>query len=540
MSFKEKRIFVFRNYTVESLFSGYKSVEYSSYEGIEGHSKDYDIYLWFYLCPIKNDPTILVNELTNTYNKLVLTVDNLKESKKSLIIFTMDNWAIFNYQNANSKVIDSINEYNLALRKLADEYSFVKVLDLTDFSNNYSHQELIDWKFYYISQMVINPKLAKPFQKWFEKKTNAIFSVRKKCLVLDLDNTLWGGVLGEDGLDGIKIGGTYPGSVFKDFQEMIATAAKNGVLLAACSKNNENDVLEAWTEHPEMVLRKKDFVAHRINWDDKATNINSIAKELNIGVDSIVFIDDNPAERGLVKNIIPEVSVPEFPAQPYLLRSFFKAVYSTYFQTYNLTDEDKNKTQQYHQESSRKLAATKFNSIDEYISSLNITMSVQEANKFNISRIAQMTQKTNQFNITTKRYTEDDIWRFVKGEHMVNCISVSDNFGDNGITIASIFILDQEQKCAQVDSYLLSCRILGRKIETSVFKFLLNMLYKKGIRKIKAQYIPTAKNVVCKEFYNQLGFEFLNEQEGLSYYSFELTAPFNEDNCYKIELKNEN
>lgn len=537
MNYQNKKIFIYRNYTVESLFSKYSAVEYGDYDGFEGYSGGYDLYLWFYMFPIKNNPELSANEINNIYNKLELVLDGMRESNTTFILFTIEDWSPFSFQNSNFIVSDAINNYNEKLRVLEASNDSIKVIDIRGFSKESQIKEMIDWKYFYISQMVINPKLVKPFQNWFVKKLDSIYSIRKKCLVLDLDNTLWGGILGEDGPDGIKIGDTFPGSAYRDFQELISVASKNGVLLAVCSKNNEADVLEVWTKHPDMVLREQDFVCHRINWNDKASNIVEISKELNIGIDSFVFIDDNPIERELVKSLLPEVSVPQFPNQAYLLPDFFKKVYSDYFQIYSLTGEDKNKTTQYHQEKNRKKASSKFSSIEGYIRSLNIQLKIHSANKYNIPRIAQMTQKTNQFNLTTKRYTEDDIRQFVNGGHYVNCISVNDDFGENGITISSIFVLNKQEKTAHVDSFLLSCRILGRKVELCSFKFLLNSLFDKGIRRVEGQYIKTGKNSVCSEFYEDLKFELISEKNGIKNYALDLIKPIILSEDYKIEFE---
>lgn len=182
----------------------------------------------------------------------------------------------------------------------------------------------------------------------------------KKCLVLDLDNTLWGGVLGEDGVEGIQLGNIYPGLAFYDFQKGLLELYKSGVILAVCSKNNESDVLECWTKHPSILINKKHLSSYRINWVDKPTNIRAIADELNIGLDSIVFIDDNPVERERVKFELPMVSVPDFPEQPYLLPDFLKSVHFQYFQIYQLTDEDQKKTEQYKTNVKRKVFSQKF------------------------------------------------------------------------------------------------------------------------------------------------------------------------------------
>ncbi|MEI3465692.1 MAG: HAD-IIIC family phosphatase [Bacteroides fragilis] len=216
----------------------------------------------------------------------------------------------------------AVAEYNNALYVAEAGHKNVKVIDITEFTRKFNTSELFDWKFYFISQMGMNPKLSKDFKAWWDKKQNSISLKRKKCLVLDLDNTLWGGVLGEEGIDGIKIGGDYPGKAFLYWQEALLDLSKSGVILTVCSKNNEQDVLDAWDKNPFNVLKKEHFVAYRINWTDKATNIKELASELNIGLDSFVFVDDNPTERELIKQMLPMVEVPEFPTQPYGLMSF--------------------------------------------------------------------------------------------------------------------------------------------------------------------------------------------------------------------------
>ncbi len=216
----------------------------------------------------------------------------------------------------------AVAEYNNALYVAEAGHKNVKVIDITEFTRKFNTSELFDWKFYFISQMGMNPKLSKDFKAWWDKKQNSISLKRKKCLVLDLDNTLWGGVLGEEGIDGIKIGGDYPGKAFLYWQEALLALSKSGVILTVCSKNNEQDVLDAWDKNPFNVLKKEHFVAYRINWTDKATNIKELASELNIGLDSFVFVDDNPTERELIKQMLPMVQVPEFPTQPYGLMFF--------------------------------------------------------------------------------------------------------------------------------------------------------------------------------------------------------------------------
>ena len=347
---------------------------------------------------------------------------------------------------------------------------------------------------------------------------NSVSLKRKKCLVLDLDNTLWGGVLGEEGIEGIKIGGDYPGKAFLYWQEALLELSKSGVILTVCSKNNEQDVLDAWEKNPFMVLKKEHFAAYRINWTDKATNIKELAQELNIGLDSFVFVDDNPTERELIKQMLPMVEVPEFPAQPYELMPFFKQLVEDYFKVYSVTDEDKKKTEQYKQNAARAQAQSSFADFDSFLESLDIQITIEGANEFNIQRIAQMTQKTNQFNLTTHRYTDADVRGFVESGWKVWCISVADKFGDNGITGAIMVKPDGE-----IDTFLLSCRILGKGIEIAFVKSIITLLASEGFKHLTASYLPTAKNAQVKEFWDKAGFSCTKENEdGSKYYSIDI------------------
>jgi FkbH-like protein len=399
--------------------------------------------------------------------------------------------------------------FNSYLYEKTNENLNLKVLDFSLFLDSFSAHEKIDWKFYYMSMMSINPKLSKAFKNWFSLQLDSIALKRKKCLVLDLDNTLWGGILGEDGIEGIKIGGSYPGNAFTYFQTGIKELSKKGILLTICSKNNETDVLQIWDNLPGMVLSDKDFVASRINWNNKAENIKELAEELNLGLDSFVYIDDNPTERDLVRGILPMVEVPDFPDQPYELARFYKQLVERYFTVYKLTKEDIFKTQQYKENAFRSELQKKYTNFDDYISNLGIEISISSAKDFNISRIVQMCQKTNQFNLTTKRYIEDEIRSLIAQESWVNCISVKDKFGDNGISGLIIVTFDMDHLDAEIDTLLLSCRILGKKIEHQFMSFILNKLFQNDIRKVSATFIPTQKNMQVASFYEDCGFSLI-------------------------------
>lgn len=522
--------FVFRNNTVERFFG--KDYSFSGYHDISVIPQDADSYIWWYQMPIKYDRKALALEIRSYAQEVSLVVNSI-ESNKPIIALTMVESHLPSLIEEDRDVFEAIVEYNNALFALSRKFQNVKVFDFSDFCGRYSNAELIDWKFYFLSQMTLNPKHHKEFKCWFEHKIESVKLIRKKCLILDLDNTLWGGVLGEDGVDGIKIGGDYPGKAFLYWQEAILQLAKSGIILAICSKNNQQDVFDAWEKNPYLVLKKEHFAAHRINWTDKATNIKELAQELNIGLDSMVFVDDNPTERELIRQTLPMVSVPDFPEQPYELPDFYDILVDQYFQIYTLTEEEKKKTEQYKANAERREAQAAFTDFNKYLESLQMSISVESANAFNIPRIAQMTQKTNQFNLTTRRYTEADIKIRLGSGWRILCISVADKFGDNGIT-GVIMLNDTE-----IDSLLLSCRILGKGIEFAFVKTVLRILRESGYKSVFAHYLPTAKNAQVIDFYEKCGFSCLrSNQDGSKYYSIDLeTSDLCVNHYYNIIIK---
>ena len=512
------KYYIYRNMTIENFFSNIEAT-FSGYEDISTINVDVDRYVWFYLPPLICDIQKMADKIYSYTNMLKMTVFQLPKNK-TLICFTMH--LVFDINNiiSDTRISDAVTQYNKALYHIASQNEQVKVIDFAKFLLRYSDCDQIDWKYYFISQMALNPRLAKPFKSWFEHQLDAIDLKRKKCLVLDLDNTLWGGILGEDGPNGIALGGDYPGKAFLYFQHCLEELNKQGIILSVCSKNNIDDVMQLWDEHPDNILNQKHFASCKINWMNKASNIQQIAEDLNISTDSMVFIDDNPAERALIQKMLPEVIVPDFPEQPYLLPPFIKDVAERYFSVYRLTKEDLNKTEQYKANLQRREAKKMFSNMDEYLKSLDIILSVREVNEKTLARIAQMTQKTNQFNLTTRRYTEMDIRDFINNNSKIYTLSVCDKFGDNGITGCSIITFDHNR--ANIDTFLLSCRILGKNIEMEFIHYILNELKKHGLDSVDASYIATAKNSQTSEFYDHAGLSLVREERGIKYYSLNL------------------
>ncbi|MBQ6167357.1 MAG: HAD-IIIC family phosphatase [Muribaculaceae bacterium] len=526
--------FVFRNQTVEP-FLGDDGMTYSGYGDISQIPQDVDRYIWFYQVPVSADASLLAQEINSYIGQLDLVMA-AADASKPFIIFSLANLFPVRLTGSGHEVEDAIVDFNRHATQLASQYAHVKWVDFGEFVSSYDSETLVDWKYYLMSQTLLNPKLKHDFGLWWRRVEEELALVRKKCLILDLDNTLWGGVLGEDGVDGIKLGGDYPGKSFTLWQEALLQLSRSGVILAVCSKNNEADVLEAWENNPFMVLKREHFSAMRINWNDKATNIAELADELNIGLDSMVFLDDNPSECEWVKMQLPQVEVPVFPDKPYRLMPFFKELVERYFRIYNVTTEDLSKTEQYRANALRRAEQSRFADLDEYLYSLDIQIDVLPADEHNLPRIAQMTQKTNQFNLTTHRYTQAEVQQRLDAGWLVYCMRVSDRFGDSGIT-GTVFLEPVGETGVNIDTLLLSCRILGKGIEDAFVKTVLNLLRLDGYRELTADYLPTAKNGQTADFYDRLGMTCVDTQEdGAKHYSMPINGIFEIKNCYNIRV----
>jgi len=327
----------------------------------------------------------------------------------------------------------------------------------------------------------------------------------KKCLVLDCDNTLWGGIVGEDGLKGIQLGKDHPGSVFSEFQKEIVSLFHRGVIIALCSKNNEADVWEVFDRHPDMLLKREHIAAWRINWEDKPANLRALAAELNIGLDSMVYVDDSEFEAGLVRRELPEVHTLCLSGEQ-RLRSRAVLASCGLFDAPRLTEEDRHRGRMYQADAGRRRARSQSTDLESYCRTLAMRLEIGRGDEFTIPRIAQQTQKTNQFNLTTRRYSEADIARFVASpEHDVLWVRVSDTFGDLGIVGVCILRYDGEQ--ADIDTFLLSCRALGRGVEARFLAEALQVARSRGARTVTGRYLKTGKNAQTEGFYAGHGFQ---------------------------------
>ena len=329
---------------------------------------------------------------------------------------------------------------------------------------------------------------------------------KAKVLVLDADNTLWGGVIGEDGIDGIKLGPEYPGNAFVDFQRRILDMQQRGLILAMCSKNNAADVDQVLKEHPHQVLREDHFAARRVNWLPKAENLVSLAQELNLGLDTFIFVDDSDHECAAVQHALPQVEVVQVPSRPTDVTSCLDHV--ARLEVLSLTSEDLAKTQMYAQERHRRelMEEVGADSSSDYLSRLGMKMTVRINGAGHLPRLAQLTQKTNQFNLTTRRYDEARVAAFLQDdEWWVADFSLADSFGDSGI-VGLALLQRCTPKSIRIDTFLMSCRVIGREAEGAFLHTLLRYLVERDVELVTAEYIPTAKNVLVRDFLPEQGF----------------------------------
>jgi FkbH-like protein len=333
----------------------------------------------------------------------------------------------------------------------------------------------------------------------------------KKVLVLDLDNTLWGGVVADDGLEGIELGDTSPrGEAFKAFQKYIVSLKQRGVLLAVCSKNDFNKAAEPFEKHPEMILRMTDLVSFKANWEPKSENIRQMASELNLGLDSFVFVDDNPAEIDIVRQFAPEVTT--------LLLGPDPSEYVTQlqdcrlFEPSGITAEDQERTSQYRAEAERKSLEAAVTDMDSYLSSLAMEATFSEFTMVDAPRLSQLINKSNQFNLTTRRRSEAEVLAVMNDPGFAGySMRLKDRFGDHGLI--SIVIGQKVDGAMKIDTWLMSCRVLKRQVEEEVLNELARLAGLRGCRRLEGIYLPTAKNEMVRDFYGRMGFILTSESE---------------------------
>jgi FkbH-like protein len=418
-------------------------------------------------------------------------------------------FGVFDAQSADGHT-QLVYVFNRALAESVAGIRGVFVWDFDGLARAKGLENLFDPKQWYVSRnpfkLAAYPLVGADIHRYLRSALGRV----AKCVVVDLDNTVWGGIAGEDGLDGVKLGHTYPGNCYCDFQRELLKLYDRGILLAIDSKNNEADALRIIDEHPDMVLRRHHFAAMRINWQDKASNLKALVQELNIGMDSLIFVDDNPAECELIRQECPECDVVLLPDKPYLLPAVVETLPG--IENIRLTVEDRRKGELYRARADRREHEAQFANMDDFLRSLDMEVAINAAAPFSIPRIAQLTQKTNQMNMTTRRYTEAQIAAFA-GDPRYGVFSVAarDRFGDHGII--GVVIAEFSDSVCRIDTLLLSCRVIGRGIEALMVAFVAELARQRSILHLVGEFIPTPKNAPAAGFYEAAGFRAAGPNE---------------------------
>lgn len=405
---------------------------------------------------------------------------------------------------------ETLEALNAKLRDAFMSDPRVWVFDYDRFCARLGKERVWDDKMYYLGDIKVRLELLPVLCREYIGYIKPLLSLTKKCLVLDCDNTLWGGVLGEDGIDGIRLGPTAEGRSFLEFQKHLLGLFQRGVLLALNSKNNSAEVLQALRQHPHMVLREEHFAAMRINWEDKVSNMHSLAEELNIGLESFVFLDDEHINRDMMRTMLPEVTTVLLPEDPALYGKTLQGLHE--FNSLAFTPEDTHRTKMVQQERQRKEFHSAATDLQEYLRGLETSVVIECVQPSTIARIAQLTQKTNQFTMTTRRYSEERIKEFVGNpDFFVLSLQAKDRFGDQG-TVGAL-IAQKGTEHWRIDTFLLSCRVIGRGIEKALLGYIVQAARQAGAAILEAEFIPTKKNAPAKEFYEKNGFTPQTGQE---------------------------
>lgn len=425
-------------------------------------------------------------------------------------------WPFHLLQSENETLIEEANNF---LKKTFSNDPQIQICDIDQLAAYYGYVNA------YSPEMMSMARI--PFSEGFlAELSRKVFShvryakgLTKKCLVLDCDNTLWGGIVGEDGMDGIVLGPDWPGREFIEFQKTILELYDQGVILAINSKNNEADVMQVLRDHPHMLLREKHFAAICINWNPKPDNMKILANEINIGLDSLVFIDDNPAERQLMRQMLPEVEVLEIPNNPALYSKTLRE--TNFFARASLTEEDKKRGQIYAAQRKRSQLQQSATTLEDYLKSLEMACSIWLAEEKDIKRAAQLIQRTNQFNLTTRRYSESDIQQMLENPNWnVYVLGLKDKFGDNGTV--GLALVEKQGKNWRIDTFLMSCRVIGRQAEDALLDCICRDAISENAQTIIAEYIKTAKNPLVSDFWDKMNFTKTESNEMTTRYAFEI------------------
>jgi FkbH-like protein len=463
----------------------------------------------------RHEEKTILEEIDRIVELLNDLLAKLSETTDSMIVFSNFIIPVFSSLGVLDKkrAIGLKRFYRMINDKLETQFqndSTIFIFDFDETAGSFGKNEYINYPMYYRGSLLLSEKFLPEVSNGLMSYIKPLKGKNRKCIVLDCDNTLWGGIIGEDGIDGIKLNINYPGNHFVDFQKAILSLFKRGIILAVNSKNNEADALEVFRKHPYMQIKETHLAAYRINWQDKVQNMIELAEEINIGLDSIVFFDDNPVERARVKEALPDVKVVDMPKSPALYRKTLEQLND--FNTLAITKEDLTRGEKYYFKKQREGIRKKVQSIDDFIKTLEIVAIIKQADTFALPRVASLINRTNQFNVTTRRYTETQVKEMRKNNKKFNVytLEIKDKFGEEGIVGVAI-INKENEKAWQIDTFLMSCRVIGRKVETAFLTKIINDAIAAKAQEIKAEYIPTKKNPLVKDFYQDHKFDIEEE-----------------------------
>ncbi len=503
-----------RGYNINLFEAEYNQVErqvLDSTSDLYAHDAKYTIVFQSTHKLLEKYSLLTTSEWGNLANERLAFVRTLCESVSGKIIYynypEIGDGVFGSYENkVATSFIYQLRKLNYELMNLAQEYQNLFICDLSELQAKYGRDYFFNSSVYVSTEMILSldalPLVA-------SRTLDIICSIQgqfKKCLILDLDNTAWGGVVGDDGWENIQVGhGLGIGKAFTEFQQWIKKLKNRGIIICVCSKNDEDKAKEPFEKNPEMVLKLDDIAVFVANWDNKADNIRSIQQILNIGFDSMVFLDDSPFERNMVRENVPDVTVPELPEDP---GDYVEFLYSqNLFETASYSSADKDRTKQYQVEAKRVTAATAFTNEADFLKSLEMVSEVTGFTSFNTPRVAQLSQRSNQFNLRTVRYTEDKITAIENDPKQKGfAFTLEDKFGDNGL-IAVVILQEQDKETLFIDTWFMSCRVLKRGMENFTLNTIVSWAIENGYEKLIGEYLPTPKNGMVAEHYNRLGFE---------------------------------
>ncbi len=435
--------------------------------------------------------------------------ENPSFANKKLIYFNypeIEDTVFGSYANkVESSFSYQVRKLNYELMNLSMQYPNLFICDIAGLQNLFGRQFMFAPNVYMTTEMVLSVNALPYVASRVVDIIAAIKGQFKKCLILDLDNTVWGGVIGDDGLEGIELGhGLGIGKAFTEFQMWIKKLKQRGIIICVASKNNEDTAKEPFEKHPDMILKLDDIAVFQANWETKVDNIRTIQGILNIGFDSMVFLDDNPFERNMVRENIPGITVPELPEDPAMYLEYLYSL--NLFETASYSNADKDRTKQYQVEAKRVSLSKTFTNEADFLKSLNMISTVSGFTKFNTPRVAQLSQRSNQFNLRTVRYTEADIEDMAKNPDVIDLsFTLEDKFGDNGL-IAVVIMKKLDEETLFVDTWFMSCRVLKRGMENFTLNTMVEFARSKGYKRIIGEYIPTPKNKMVEMHYPNLGF----------------------------------